>query len=408
METGAIVAIGVISAVVLIALLIGATYLVRKRWKSEELKKLQGKLSDYQGFEVVQVSSPYTHASFVAAPAPGQSSDFVIPKKRNKKNSKAEYKRSSMHEVIDPSTLDPLLYSADQDGHEYSAASSGLNGPHVLLTVEHDKLTSLLTVLVSQANELKGMDFEESTNPYCLVSVSPGYPPEKSAILRRTVSPSFNEKFSFKIPENELREKVIQIQFFNSNFLTTDECLGVVEQHMSELFIDERDTFEIWKRILPQGIDHVKLPSEHLGDILLRLGYLPAMQRLTVVVLRVRSLKQLSNKNGQLYAPDPYVRVSAMQDGHLLKKKKTITRTNNCNPIYNQAIYFDIPLDALPQMEIQVHIVHNSKIKGEKPILGCIEIGPHSVGEEFEHWKDLMSKNPNARWHRLTLDPAAT
>lgn len=87
METGAIVAIGVISAVVLIALLIGATYLVRKRWKSEELKKLQGKLSDYQGFEVVQVSSPYTHASFVAAPAPGQSSDFVIPKKRNKKNS---------------------------------------------------------------------------------------------------------------------------------------------------------------------------------------------------------------------------------------------------------------------------------------------------------------------------------
>lgn len=152
----------------------------------------------------------------------------------------------------------------------------------------------------------------------------------------------------------------------------------------------------------------MQLPSEHLGDILLRLGYLPAMQRLTVVILRVRSLKQVEDSDGNLIPPEPYVRVSAVQDGQLLKKKKTATKENNCNPIYNQAIYFDIPLDALPQMEIQIHVVHNSKNKKDKPVLGYVEIGAHSAGEEFEHWKDLMSKNLNARWHRLTIDPATS
>ena len=38
--------------------------------------------------------------------------------------------------------------------------STSLNGPHVLFTVEYDRLTSLLTVHVSQAFELKNLQFE--------------------------------------------------------------------------------------------------------------------------------------------------------------------------------------------------------------------------------------------------------
>ena len=33
--------------------------------------------------------------------------------------------------------------------------------------------------------------------------------------------------------------------------------------------------------------------------------------------------------------------------------------------------------------------------------MGSVEIGPHSSGEEKDHWRDLMSNKPQARWHHL-------
>ena len=38
-------------------------------------------------------------------------------------------------------------------------------------------------------------------------------------------------------------------------------------------------------------------------------------------------------------------------------------------------------------------------------MIGSLEISPHSTGNEKEHWKDLMSNKPQARWHQLVLKP---
>ncbi|KAG7230191.1 hypothetical protein INR49_012384, partial [Caranx melampygus] len=47
----------------------------------------------------------------------------------------------------------------------------------------------------------------------------------------------------------------------------------------------------------------------------------------------------------RLYVPltviDPYVKVSLMCDGRRLKKRKTSTKRNTLNPVYNEAIVFD-------------------------------------------------------------------
>lgn len=38
-----------------------------------------------------------------------------------------------------------------------------------------------------------------------------------------------------------------------------------------------------------------------------------------------------------------------------------------------------------------------------KEVIGYLEIGPHSRGDEYDHWKDLMTNKPQARWHHLTV-----
>lgn len=43
-----------------------------------------------------------------------------------------------------------------------------------------------------------------------------------------------------------------------------------------------------------------------------------------------------------------------------------------------------------------------------KEIIGSLEIGPHSSGDEKDHWRDLMSNRPQARWHHLTVKPSNT
>ena len=61
------------------------------------------------------------------------------------------------------------------------------------------------------------------------------------------------------------------------------------------------------------------------------------------------------------FPTDPYVRVTLVHDGGLLKKKKSSTKKNTSDPTYNQVINFSVPLHLLPQIEIQFDVVHESQ-----------------------------------------------
>ena len=54
-------------------------------------------------------------------------------------------------------------------------------------------------------------------------------------------------------------------------------------------------------------------------------------------------------------------------------------------------------------IEVQPVFVCRSKLNRfeKKEIIGSIEIGPNSSGDEKDHWRDLMSNKPQARWHGL-------
>lgn len=57
------------------------------------------------------------------------------------------------------------------------------------------------------------------------------------------------------------------------------------------------------------------------------------------------------------YSTDPYVKVSLMSQGKRIKKKKTTVKKNTLNPVYNEAMVFDVAPDSMENICLIIAVV---------------------------------------------------
>lgn len=73
---------------------------------------------------------------------------------------------------------------------------------------------------------------------------------------------------------------------------------------------------------------------------------------------------------------DPYVKVSLMCEGRRLKKRKTSTKRNTLNPVYNEAIVFDVPPENIEQISLLIAVMDYDRSvapsKGFRPSMNSI------------------------------------
>ena len=95
------------------------------------------------------------------------------------------------------------------------------------------------------------------------------------------------------------------------------------------------------------------------------------------------------------------VKVTLMQGGKKMKKKKTSTKRNTPNPTWNEALVFNVSKGALQATSIEF-LVFSDNLLGNNDQLGRLLVGPNTFGEELAHWHDLVNaKTAMARWHSL-------
>lgn len=96
--------------------------------------------------------------------------------------------------------------------------------------------------------------------------------------------------------------------------------------------------------------------------------------------------------------------MSLIADAKRLKKKKTSTKRNTLNPIWNEALVYSLGKEYLHNISIEF-LLFNDNLLGNNEAMGKVVIGPLTAGEELAHWNDVMnSKNAMARWHHLVPD----
>ncbi|KAL2093998.1 hypothetical protein ACEWY4_011310 [Coilia grayii] len=135
-----------------------------------------------------------------------------------------------------------------------------------------------------------------------------------------------------------------------------------------------------------------------LGDLMFSLCYLPTAGRLTITMVKARNLKAMDITG----ASDPYVKVSLMCSGRRLKKRKTSTKRNTLNPVYNEAIVFDVPPENIDQISLLIAVMDYDRV-GHNEVIGICKVGHEAESLGRDHWNEMLSypRKPIAHWHSL-------
>lgn len=64
-----------------------------------------------------------------------------------------------------------------------------------------------------------------------------------------------------------------------------------------------------------------------------------------------------AKKNMIYFFSDPYVKVSLMCEGKRIKKRKTSVKKNTLNPVYNEALVFDVPQENVDDVYLVVKVI---------------------------------------------------
>ncbi|XP_045334676.1 synaptotagmin-6 isoform X3 [Leopardus geoffroyi] len=257
--------------------------------------------------------------------------------------------------------IKPELYkqkSVDGDDAKSEAAKScgKLN-----FSLRYDYESETLIVRILRAFDLPAKDFCGSSDPYVKIYLLPDRKRKlQTRVHRKTLNPTFDENFHFPVPYEELADRKLHLSVFDFDRFSRHDMIGeVILDNLFEASDLSRET-SIWK-----DIQYATSESVDLGEIMFSLCYLPTAGRLTLTVIKCRNLKAMDITG---YS-DPYVKVSLLCDGRRLKKKKTTIKKNTLNPVYNEAIIFDIPPENMDQVNLLISVMDYDRGRAGLPAL---------------------------------------
>lgn len=153
--------------------------------------------------------------------------------------------------------------------------------------------------------------------------------------------------------------RTIEILLYDFDSYSRHFCIGGTQIDLGKLDLTHK--IEMWQFLGSCSEQDAKI---ELGDVMVSMSYLPSAERLTVVLIKARNLKVVDMSRN---SSDPYVKLSLIQNGKKIKKKKSGVYRNTTCPVFNEALTFDIPKDTLKTCTIEILVAHDS-------LLGMLKI----------------------------------
>ncbi|XP_064174713.1 synaptotagmin-1-like [Anguilla rostrata] len=315
-----------------------------------------------------------------------------IFKRKNKKKGKEKGKNAiNMMDVNDAAQMEGLKDEDDAetgltDGEKEAEPKEQEKLGKLQYSLDYNFTENQLMVGIIQAADLPAMDMGGTSDPYVKVYLLPDKKKKfETKVHRKTLNPTFNEQFTFKVPYTELGGKTLVMTVYDFDRFSKHDAIGDIKVPMNKVDFSRPMT-------------QAQQTQEKLGDICFSLRYVPTAGKLTVVVLEAKNLKKMDV--GGL--SDPYVKIHLMQNGKRLKKKKTTIKKNTLNPYYNESFSFEVPFEQIQKVQVVVTVLDYDKI-GKNDAIGKVFVGLNSSGTEIRHWSDMLAnpRRPVAQWHVL-------
>ncbi|CAJ0565756.1 unnamed protein product, partial [Mesorhabditis spiculigera] len=201
-------------------------------------------------------------------------------------------------------------------------------------------------------------------------------------------APFHKETFKFPVSYEDLMDKSLTLQLLGATRIgSASSVLGSTSIDLST--IDPSDDVILWSDI------ELHNASENLGELFVGIQYLPSAERLTVTI---HQAKGLPSKEA---LPNAVAKVYLLQDGKMVKKRKSGVRKNSGNPIWNEALNFTCTMAQLANSQLEIHILDHDRI-GNHKLIGQVLFGAGDRNDRM--WKDLLAnKTVNPRWIPLRL-----
>nr|XP_053626210.1 synaptotagmin-12-like [Cherax quadricarinatus] len=210
-------------------------------------------------------------------------------------------------------------------------------------------------------------------------------------VCRRTNSPSYRERFLFALEEEEPPLRALAFYMYASDKFT-NTLIGEAHLRLSDV-----DLSTPCALVLP--LTDMGQKGVGYGEIMFSLSYLPTAERLTVVVVKARSLQWTGDKT----SADPFVKVYVLQNGKKVMKKKTSVKKDTRSPVFNEAMIFSVPAPALHNIQLRVTVAEYNSEGGPARSVGHVIVGTQATGKALSHWNQMMSalRKPIGMWHPL-------
>ncbi|XP_055745513.1 synaptotagmin-15 [Salvelinus fontinalis] len=199
--------------------------------------------------------------------------------------------------------------------------------------------------------------------------------------------PEFNDSFVFQVSGVCVSESVLSVYVLSVDRGGRHHAVGRV------LFPIEGELGEggrlLWRDLETKD----EMQCSGLGDIQVSLNYSPSLQRLTVVILRARSL-QIHTDTGVCF------QVSLKIHTRVVKSRRTPVVSSGAEHGFNHKMTFKLRPAQLDQTCLILELI----VSGLTPV-GVVVLGPfmYARGPQLQHWTDMVN-TPNElvkQWHGL-------
>ncbi|XP_071644099.1 synaptotagmin-1-like isoform X1 [Temnothorax longispinosus] len=280
--------------------------------------------------------------------------------------------------------------------HKLSSSSSTSSSDEIRgelkLGLIYDVNAGILTVRLIEAHDLRARELSGIADPYAKIRLLPDRNNVwQTTIHRRTLNPVFDEDFVFEVtPASSLAGRTLEILLYDFDAFTRHRGLGYVQLPLSSVPDLGANLITLVKPILRYGTEGgFKAPP--LGELMVSISYQLSIEKLTIIVVRARNLPIFDDPVNA----NPYVKVSLIQDGKSLKKKKSSVQREVTSPVWNDILTFDISSDILPKCVLQFSVLRAS---GE--LLAKCEVSGSCQRELFQ--RVLSGTGASAQWLPLS------
>ncbi|XP_018427275.1 PREDICTED: synaptotagmin-13 [Nanorana parkeri] len=292
---------------------------------------------------------------------------------------------------------DQCVNTPPSDSEDAKKASSPQHVPKLRYSLGYDRQTAELCVSFLEAVGVL-LPGEEDSGSHCYVSgmlnTQRGQTEAQTALIKRTAHTVWEEALLFPLQEEDRAQATLTLTLRNSDRFSRHQVVGEITLSLANVGIPFGTARWVDLRAPEKDVDST-------SEVLLSMSYLPAANRLIVVLIKARNIH--SNQNNNLVGKDLYVKVSLWHKSQRLKKKQSKRAKHKINPVWNEMIMFEVPSELLTEVRVELDMLCQEPGGGPSYSLGTCCLGSDQTATGKSHWQEMVNNHRRqiAMWHRL-------